>query len=173
MRNIRILLLSALVCFISASCSSQRVLSDLSSMKGVTSVYVGKAMLQMAGSSIGMDQNSGGVDVSELINDLTSIEIVTCENKKMASSVQKKCNSILSQYPFELITEVTSDDEKVEISGVFDKDSEIINMLLISVVDDDEPTYILMTGKIDMNSLNAALPYGSSGNSVEEPDLDD
>lgn len=146
-----------MICMMSISCSAQRTLTELSSIKGVTSVYVGKTMLRLAGASMSLDSDQSAVDISKIIKDLTSIEVVSCQNKSVAEKVQKKCNSILSKYPLEVITEVTSDDQNVEISGVFEKDGETLNMILISVTGNDTPTYILMKGKINIDALNAAL----------------
>lgn len=156
MRTIRLLLLWVLG-MITISCSAQRTLSDVASMKGVTSVYIGKAMLKLAGSTMSIGKDETGLDISKLIKDLTSIEIITCEDKKIANEVQKKCQKALSKYPMEVITEVKDDGQNVEISGVFEKDGDILNMLLISVTGSDEPTYILMKGKINIETLNTAL----------------
>lgn len=146
-----------IVCMMSISCSAQRTFSELSSIKGVTSVYVGKTMLKLAGASMALDTDKSAVDISKIIKDLTSIEIITCQNKSVADKVQKKCNNILSKYPMEVITEVTNDDQNVEISGAFEKDGETLHMILISVTGNDQPTYILMKGKINIEALNAAL----------------
>lgn len=150
-------LLWIVLCIMPISCSAQRTLSEVSSIKGVTSIFIGKTMLKLAGSAVKVDSDKSGVDYSRMVKDLSSIEIIQCENPRVAEEVQKKCDKILSQYPMEIITEVTSDEENVEISGVFNDDGKTMSMLLIKVKDKDEPTYILLKGKIDVDTLAESL----------------
>ncbi|MDE5850857.1 MAG: DUF4252 domain-containing protein [Muribaculaceae bacterium] len=151
-------LLCALLCIMTIiSCSAQRTFSEIASQKGVTSVFVGKTMLKLAGSSMSLAANQSAIDVSKIIKDLSSIEIINCDDIKVLPAIKNKCKKILAEYPLEVITEVTDDGEKVEISGVLDKDGHFMEMLLISVSDDDEITFILMKGKIDVVTLNNAI----------------
>lgn len=156
MKSIRLFLCTAL-CLLAISCSAQRTLSEVGSMKGVTSVFVGKAMLKLAGTSMAISGDQSAIDISKIIKDLSSIEIIKCEDNGAVKKVNKKCKEILSKYPFEVITEVNNDDQNVEISGVIDNDGETINMLLISVNGNDNASYILMKGKINIETLNKAL----------------
>lgn len=145
-----------IMCMISISCTAQRTLSEVSSIKGVTSIYIGKMMLKLAGSSADFGTDQEAVDISKLIKDLTSIEIVQCDGNSVEKA-EKVCSKVLSKYSFEVITEVTKDNQKVEISGVLDKDGKTMSMLLISVVESNELVYILLKGKIDIETLNEAL----------------
>lgn len=156
MKSIKLLIIMA-VCLLSISCSAQRILSDVASMKGVTSIYIGKTMLNIAGSSMALGKDKSAIDISKIMKGLTSIEIIQCEDSGVASEVQRKCKEVLSKYPFEVITEVTDDNQNVEISGVFEKEGEFLKMLLISVSDNNQPTFILLKGKISTESLNNAL----------------
>lgn len=146
-----------MMCSFSISCTAQRTLSEVSSIKGVTSVFVGKTMLKLADSSMNLDADKSAIDTSKLLKDLTSIEIITCEDKDVAKKAKKECDRVLSYFPFEVITEVTNDEQNVDISGVFEEDGKTISMLLISVTEPDEATYVLMKGKIDIETLNSAL----------------
>lgn len=151
------LLLWMMMCSFSISCRAQHTLSEVSSIKGVTSVFVGPAMLKLADSSMNLDADKSAIDTSKLLKDLTSIEIITCEDKNVAEKAKKECDRVLSNFPFEVITEVTNDEQNVDISGVFEEDGKTISMLLISVTEPDEATYVLMKGKIDIETLNSAL----------------
>lgn len=157
MKSIKPLLCAFLFITSIISCSAQRTFSEIASAKGVTSVFVGKTMLKLAGSSMSLATNQSAIDVSRIIKDLSSIEIINCDDIKVLSNIKKECQKILSAYPFEVITEVNDDGENVEISGVLDKDGRFIEMLLITVSDDDDLTYILMKGKIDVVTLNNAI----------------
>ena len=156
MNSIKIFLFT-LICALSISCSAQRTLSEVASMNGVTSIFVGKTMLKVAGSSMALGDNQSAIDLSKLIKSLTSIEIIQCDNIETSKKVQQKCKSILSKYPFEVITEVTADGQNVEISGVFRKEGKYLDMLLIAVTQNAQPTYILLKGNINIKTLNDAL----------------
>lgn len=156
MKTRRSILFWMIMCMISISCTAQRTLSEVSSIKGVTSIYIGKMMLKLAGSSADFGTDQEAVDISKLIKDLTSIEIVQCDGNSVEKA-EKVCSKVLSKYSFEVITEVTKDNQKVEISGVLDKDGKTMSMLLISVVESNELVYILLKGKIDIETLNEAL----------------
>lgn len=160
MKKIKSLLTWVVICILSISsisCSAQRTFSEVSSIDGVTSVYVGKSVLNIAGMSMNLSGEDSGINISKIIKHLSSIEIVECENASISPTVKQKCENILSKYPFELITEVSEGKENVQISGVFDKDGKTVNMLLVSVQEGSELTYILMKGKIDMETLSNAL----------------
>ncbi|MDE7421074.1 MAG: hypothetical protein K2N35_12785, partial [Muribaculaceae bacterium] len=52
---------------LSLTCSAQRVLSEVASMKGVSSVFIGKNMLKIAGgASITISGKRSGIDMSKL-----------------------------------------------------------------------------------------------------------
>ena len=138
------------------SCAAQKTFSEVSNMKGVTSIYIGPTMLKLAGSSIDIGGKQDAVDLKKLSKGLSSIEIVQCDND-LSEEVEKACKKILSQYAFEIITEVSEDNQNVEISSVLNDDGKSMNMLLITVKEKNELVYILMKGKIDTETLLNAL----------------
>lgn len=156
MKTRKFILFWIICCMVSISCSAQRTLSEVSSIKGVTSIYIGKMMLKLAGPTVDIGSDQNAVDLGKLTKDLNSIEIVQCDGKSV-DEAQKVCNKVLSRYQFELITEVIKDNQKVEISGVLNKDGKTLNMLLISVFESNELVYILLNGKIDLDTLNNAI----------------
>lgn len=144
----------SIICF---DCLAQRMLSEAASMKGVSSVFIGKTMLKMAGSSISIGGDRSAINMSEILKDLTSIEILSCDEKGNVDSIEKKCRSILSEYPFEVLTETSDDGKNIQISGIFDKPGQNLVTILIAITGNDEATFILLNGKIDIVTLNNAL----------------
>lgn len=156
MRNLKYIL-CAIMCLISLACSAQRVFSEATSMKGVSSVFIGRTMLKVAGASISVSRESSAIDMSKLFKDLISIEIISCDEKENVDKLEKKCGSILSAYPFELMTETSDDGKNIRISGIFDKEGKNIVTLLIAITGSDEASFILLKGKIDIVTLNNAI----------------
>ena len=156
MKTKRFFLFMIILCMMSISCAGQKTLSEVSNIKGVTSVYIGKMMLKMAGSSIDLGSDQEAVDIGKLVKELTSIEIVQCSGES-AEKAEKVCRKVMSAFPLEIVTEVSKDNQKVEISGVLNKDGKTMSMLLISVEESNQLVYILLKGKISLETLNEAL----------------
>ncbi len=142
---------------LSIECFAQRMLSEAASMEGVNSVFIGQTMIKMAGGSITIDGDNSAINMQEILKDLTSIEIVSCDGKGNVDKLDKKCRSILSAYRFEMLTETSGDGKIIQISGVFDKTGKNLNILLIAVKGSREASFILLKGKIDVVTLNNAL----------------
>ncbi len=142
---------------LSIECFAQRMLSEAASMEGVNSVFIGQTMIKMAGGSITIDGDNSAINMQEILKDLTSIEIVSCDGKENVDKLDKKCRSILSAYPFEVLTETSGNGKIIQISGVFDKTGKNLNILLIAVKGSREASFILLKGKIDVVTLNNAL----------------
>lgn len=141
---------------LSLNSSAQRLLPEVSSLRGVTSVYVGEAMIKAAGNSKIQNGNRTSIDFSKIINDLTAIEVIKCVNRMSARRVKNLCDSVLSQYPFEVISSVTSDQRNVNVSGV-KKTKNFLSMLLISFIEGPNTVYILLQGNINIENLNQFL----------------
>ncbi|MDE6637608.1 MAG: DUF4252 domain-containing protein [Muribaculaceae bacterium] len=150
-------ILCLLMCILSIDCLAQRILTEAASMKGVSSVFIGKTMLKVAGASISIGGDQSAINMSKIFKDLTSIEILSCDENGNMDKLEKKCRSILSAYPFEVLTETSGDGKNIQISGVFDKGGQNFETLLIAITGNEEVSFILLKGKIDIVTLNNAL----------------
>lgn len=145
----------ALVCVIaSASCSAQRLFSEASKVDGVTSVLVTKPMLKLAGASIG---NQDGVDVSKLMDKLSSIEVITAP-KNLKSKVMELCQQSLAGMATETLVEVKEKDQNVEILAIPNEANPNLYKGLVIMADEkDELTYVYMSGNFTMDELMTAI----------------
>ncbi|MDE7419554.1 MAG: DUF4252 domain-containing protein, partial [Muribaculaceae bacterium] len=107
-------------------------------------------------SSIDLGSDQEAVNIGKLVKELTSIEIVQCSGES-AKKAEKVCRKVMSAFPLEIVTEVSKDNQKVEISGLLNKDGKTMSMLLISVEESNQLVYILLKGKISLETLNEAL----------------
>lgn len=156
MRKLKYIIFTVL-CFISIDCQAQRMLSEVASMKGVSSVFIGKTMLEVAGASITITGDQSSIDMSKFFKNLTSIEIISCDDKDNMEKLEEKCRSILSKYSFEMMTETSDDDKNIQISGVFDKGGKNVVDLLIVLTRNDKVSFIILKGKIDIVTLNNSI----------------
>ena len=156
MKTGRYILSIIIMCMMTISCSAQKIFSEVSSMKGVTSIYIGPTMLKIAGASIDIGRTQDAIDLKKLTKGLSSIEIVQSDNA-MSKEMEKVCQRILSPYPFEIVTEVSEGNQNVEISSVMNEDGKTMDMMLITVKEKNELVYILLKGKIDAETLFEAI----------------
>ncbi len=157
MKTLRIFLIILAACLTFTSCRAQRELQELSAIKDIQSVYVGKAMLSLAGASMGNSLNAPGFDGSKLMKNLTSIEVVTTQNKKSAKEANTLIDKYLDTHKMEVLTEVSESNEHVLISGETDPESGNIKKILIKVTEPSEFTCVLIKGNISPEMLQEAI----------------
>lgn len=109
-------------------------------MEGVTSVYISKSMMSLMPKNMNMDL--GNVDVSNFINKLSSILILTSENKPVAQEMVSLANKRIRDDQYELLMRVKSDDgEWVNffMKGIPESISE-----MIMIVEDNDGESVIM-----------------------------
>lgn len=130
--------------------AQETVLKEISEMKNVEVIYISKAMLKSMRTH-GM--NVGGMNVSVLASELSSLNIITVEEGKTLSKVRNKLKTIGKDYNMETVMIIKDDDGSTEMYAT--RDSKNYYAQLLTIIDeDDEITIIYMTGTISMNSLN-------------------
>lgn len=157
MKTLRFFLFILAVCLSFTSCRAQRELQELSSIKDIQSVYVGKAMLSLAGASMGTSLNAPGFDGSKLMKNITSIEVVTTQNRKSAKEANTIIDRYLDSHNMEVLTEVSESNEHVLISGETDPASGNMKKILIKVTEPSEFTCVLIKGDIAPELLQEAM----------------
>ncbi len=109
-------------------------------MDGVTSVYISKNMMSLLPNKSKMQY--GGVDVTNFIEKLSSILILTSENKKIAQEMISLANSRIKENDYELLMRVKSDDG--ELVNFFMKGKPENIQELIMIVDGNEDESVIM-----------------------------
>lgn len=118
----------------------------ISNFKGVTSVYISKAMLKTFGPGM-----IGDPKISAIAGNLNSIEIINCENKKFFYTISNYITKIVESYNLETLARINDDGEKVSIFSHSTNDK--IDYLLMLVDDKDELTVISMSGEIPLDKV--------------------
>lgn len=143
--------------FAVTSCDAQiKMLKKAAEVDGVTSVYVSKAMLAMAGGIEGID---GLDDVKPFIKRLNGVEIVVAESVDARKKVRAECMKLVKKADIELLTEINDKDDRVAIYGrkaeigAKDPDEMTFDGLLMFVDDSDDYVAIYIDGKIDVKGL--------------------
>lgn len=122
----------------------------ISNYKGVTSVYISSAMLKNFGTSM-----IGNPGIRAIAGNLSSIEIIECENKKFLYTIRNYVKKIADSYNLETLARINEEGEKVSIYGY--STGEKITYLLMSVDDNEEITIISMSGDIPLDKVGELI----------------
>ena len=156
MKSIASIIVALIAMVFTTGCSAKKQFADIASNDDVTSVYIGKTMLKMAG-SVGGDF-SDDIDVKSLIKDLNSIEILTCEKasvvKKIAPGIEQRIVSLNA----DVLMEANEDNENVVIYGTPDpQDENKISNLIIYTREPGELNLVVLNGSIDMAQVSSMI----------------
>ncbi len=156
MKSIASIIVALLAFVLTTGCSAKKQFADIASNDDVTSVYISKTMLKMAG-SVGGDL-SDDINVKALIKDLDSIEILTCENaskvKKIAPAIEQRIAALKA----DVLMEANEDNENVIIYGTPDPQNENkISNLIIYTRESGELNLVVLSGTIDMAQVSSMI----------------
>jgi len=156
-RLILSLLTACMAIFAAPSCSSQvKVLKNAADIDGVTSIYLSKTMLSLAGGISGVD---GMEDIKPFIKKLNSIELVIAETDATKKKLRAECASVTKNLNGEMLTEINDKDDHVVIYAFNNQDSKkktdelVFDGLLMLVEDATDYVAIYIDGNIDAKGL--------------------
>lgn len=130
--------------------------ADIASNDDVTSVYISKTMLKMAG-SVGGDL-SDDINVKALIKDLDSIEILTCENASKVKKIAPVIEQRIAALKADVLMDANEDNENVIIYGTPDPQNENkISNLIIYTRESGELNLVVLSGTIDMAQVSSMI----------------
>lgn len=119
-----------------------------SDTKNVTYVYISKHMLQMAGKTT--TPSVPGVNLNNIMNKLTGIQIITAEEKNAAARLKTETLGLIKNGKYELLMQVDENEEKVRIYHREGKQQSAIVML---TEETDQTTIIVFSGKFTMDDV--------------------
>ena len=121
-------------------------------IKGVTTVYVSKAMLQMAGDANVTDD----MNLSAVIKKLNSLEVINAESS--ASVVELNKLNLNGKNGYEIMMSVNDDEQNVKI--YMKKMANNTNEYVILVEESDEVLIVLMNGTLTLDEATKAVKVG-------------
>lgn len=149
MKSIASIIVALLAFVLTTGCSAKKQFADIASNDDVTSVYISKTMLKMAG-SVGGDL-SDDINVKALIKDLDSIEILTCENASKVKKIAPVIEQRIAALKADVLMDANEDNENVIIYGTPDPQNENkISNLIIYTRESGELNLVVLSGTIDM-----------------------
>lgn len=141
MKRIYILTLILVLAVISASAQVSALFDRYSDAKGVSSIYISKAMFRM------MDGfSTGGMDLKGLGEKLNSIRVLNTENRGIAEKMNTELQKDVSKDGYEILLQTNDDGEKTTIYQRTEKSG--VNHYLIVAKETNELSVILIEGTI-------------------------
>ncbi|WP_301754941.1 DUF4252 domain-containing protein [uncultured Muribaculum sp.] len=125
-------------------------------IKGVTTVYVSKAMLQMAGDANVTDD----MNLSAVIKKPNSLELINAESPASVVELNKliKELNINQKNGYEIMMSVNDDEQNVKI--YMKKMANNTNEYVILVEESDEVLVVLMNGTLTLDEAAKAVKVG-------------
>lgn len=100
-----------------------------SDTKNITYVYISKLMLQMAGKKAAFSIPGVELNINNITNKLTGIQIITAEEKHTAARLRAETLNFMKDGKYEQLMQVNEDNEKVRIYHHEGKKQSVIVML--------------------------------------------
>lgn len=153
MKRLIMIILSVLAVWLGAGAQSA-FFDKCDDMKDVTTVYISKAMLKMA-----KNINAGGdMNFAPVVNKISSIEIVTTENRKSIAEVRKLAGMFSTKNGYEQLVRVKDPEQRVT---VFSKTGTPENEFII-VADEGESelSVIVIRGSLTVEDVTAVVEAG-------------
>lgn len=150
MKRLYILILLLTVTVISASAQISRLFDRYSDTKGVTSVYISKAMLRMMG-----DFKTNGMDLNGMTEKLDAIRVLNTENSSVADKLSSEIKAEVKKDGYEILLSANDDGTKATIYQ--HRDTSGLNHYLIVAREKGELSLILISGTLtpaDVSKMN-------------------
>lgn len=149
MKKPRILTPVIAIVFALMACAQKSTFPSLNNQNGITSVYISKAMLTMAGKSNSLN----GVPVKD-IDRLESVEVITAEEQSMSQKIQDAMSEYTRNNPdLEILLQVNEKDNNVKIYGKPIAGSTNFSVMIIHVSESDENVLVVMKGVISPSAM--------------------
>lgn len=147
----KIILSLLLLASISYTFAQKNPFEKFSDMDGVTSVYITKTMLSMIPKNAKADY--GGVNIGNFISKLSTILILTSEDKKVAPEMLALANQRVKSNNYELLMRVKSDDNDNINFFMKGKPENISELLMIVAGNDGENVIMQFLGNFTLNDV--------------------
>ncbi len=121
---------------------------SLSSMKGVETVFLGKAMLKLAGS-----MNIGVPDIGNIIDSIDCLGVYEISSKRAGEEAEKQVTSFAKEHSLEIMMSTHEDDESMTMYGLPEEDGTLRMILLINQ-EENETDIIYINGRISPSEIS-------------------
>lgn len=146
MKKLSVLLL---ICLTAIVAKAESFFEECENIPGITTVYVSKAMISLAGD---LNIESDNMDFNSIASKIDGLWVITADDDK--AKILKSKAKVFSSKEYEKLVSVREDDETVDIlmrSLGNDK-----NECVIKAFESDEATVVIIKGSFTLQDIAAA-----------------
>lgn len=149
----RKLVIAIMFVVFAANLSAQKnPFEQFTEMDGVTSVYISKNMLSLFPKNA-KNMNYGGIDVGNFLHKLSSILILTTEDKNIGKRMVSLANNQVKGSNYELLMRVKSDDDDNVNFFMKGKPESIRELIMIVDGSDNESVILQFQGDFTLQDI--------------------
>ncbi|MBQ9559841.1 MAG: DUF4252 domain-containing protein [Bacteroidaceae bacterium] len=142
------LLITALMVLMSTGAQAQKEVFDkYEDTKGVSTVFISKALLNLAGGFASI----GDKKLGKMAGKMDNVRIMNCENKSLIAKIKRDAQAIYNRDEYEEMMRINEDGQRVVIYQRILKSGK--NEFALFSVEDDELSIINITGTITLEDM--------------------
>lgn len=146
MKKLSVLLL---ICLTAIVAKAETFFEECENIPGITTVYVSKAMISLAGD---LNIESDNMDFNSIASKIDGLWVITADDDK--AKILKNKAKVFSSKEYEKLVSVREDDETVDIlMRSLGKDK---NECVIKAFESDEATVVIIKGSFTLQDIAAA-----------------
>jgi hypothetical protein len=156
MKAVKFIILLVALLLPTTLCAQSRIFSDLANEKNVHSVYISKVMLSLASGLVGNSIQSAaniGIDISDLVDKVNTIEVVSTDTKKGVKKIQKQLDKAVKSYDLLTLIDNPNGDNNSQLLYASDDYSGLITKLLLVKKSKSQMRVIVIQGSLDPTDL--------------------
>lgn len=157
-KSIAIALLLLLATF-SLQARDYSIFTKFGENEKITSVYVSKALLSLAGENVDMGMSDmGGANVNKLLSKMEQIEIYSSSDAATAKNMSSEANKYIKSGVFENLMKVRDGGDNIDFLIKKDSNkSDIIKEFLMLVAEESECTIIRIMGAFTLDDVKDVI----------------
>jgi len=152
MKKTLLIILTAL--FVVPVFGQSKFYNKYAAYEGMTKVYISPSMFSLMGDDAQLNV-SEDLDISGIINNLKGLYILSTDNQKYISEMEKDFNDLIKNGQFETLMEVEETTEKVVI--YLQKKDTLITDIYICAREDNELNIICLIGEMTQEDLKGLM----------------
>ena len=140
--------------------AQENIFEKFENMKGVTTIYISPKMFSIIKELKALD--SSNVKIDQIINKLSSLHILSCENKEVAAKLRSEAAYIGKDKSYENLMKVKEENEHISI---YMKEGEDNDEYVLLMDNTDEFTIMIFKGKLTLEDIQKVINKTSRNNS--------
>lgn len=155
MRKIMIIAAFMLLTVSAFAQNGKAIYNKYSDADDVSAVYISPAMFKIIGNIPNLSIGQDDVNLTPVVRSLTGFYLIDSDNPGVNASLRKDIDKLLDAGKYELLMEAKDNGETMRMYTI--GDDAIVTSFIMTVVENDQCTFIALEGKISRDKLSEIL----------------